>query len=60
MAIKLKVQENKAKFKVYGGDSFTFQAVQGIPIYPSDYQGAYEVTPTEAIQTLPTDRKRHV
>lgn len=46
MAIKLKVIEEP---------TYRFKAEQGIPIYPSDYQGAYEVTPTEATQTLPTE-----
>lgn len=45
MAIRLKVLEESV---------YRFKTDQGIPIYPEDYQGAYEVTPTEATQTLPT------
>lgn len=46
MAIKLKVLEEPI---------YRFKADQGIPIYPGDYTGTYEVTPTEETQTLPTE-----
>lgn len=46
MAIRLKVLEDPI---------YRFKTDEGIPIYPEDYHGAYEVTPTEATQTLPTE-----
>lgn len=46
MAIKLKVLEEPI---------YRFKTEQGIPLYPEDYTGAYEVTPTEETQTLPTE-----
>lgn len=46
MAIKLRVLEEPI---------YRFKADQGVPIYPEDYTGAYEVTPTEETQTLPTE-----
>lgn len=55
MAIKLRVQENKVSFGVTDTNSATFTAEQGIPIYPSPYMGAYEVTPSNVTQTLPTE-----
>lgn len=55
MAIRLRVQENKVSFSVTDTNSATFTAEQGIPIYPSAYTGAYEVTPSQETQTLPTE-----
>ena len=46
MAIRLKVIEESV---------YRFRTDQGIPILPDEYQGPYEVTPTEATQTLPTE-----
>ena len=56
MAIKLKVQESPiVKFQVGSADGLSFKVTQGIPIYPSSYQGAYTVTPTQSTQVLQTD-----
>lgn len=55
MAIKLKVQETKVKFHIQDADAARFKVEQGIPIYPEDYTGAYEVTPTQQTQVLLTD-----
>ena len=55
MAIKLKVSETSAKLKATSTDALQFGVEQGIPIYPDPYEGSYEVTPTEAEQTLETD-----
>lgn len=55
MAIRLRVQENKVSFSVTDTNSATFTAEQGIPIYPSAYTRAYEVTPSNERQTLPTE-----
>ena len=54
MAIRLRVQENNVSFSVTDTNSATFTAEQGIPIYPSAYTRAYEVTPSQETQTLPT------
>ena len=54
MAIKLKVSETSAKLKATSTDALQFGVEQGIPIYPDPYEGSYEVTPTEAEQTLET------
>ena len=54
MAIKLKVQETKVKLKVYGNDSATIKASDGIPIYPNPYEGETEFTPSADEQVIPT------
>ena len=54
MAIKLRVQDTRAKFKLNRIDAVSFTASQGIPIYPDDYTGAYTVTPTQETQVLST------
>ena len=55
MAIKLKVQESPiVKFQVGSTDGLSFKVTQGIPIYPSSYQGSYTVTPTQSTQVLQT------
>lgn len=55
MAIRLKVQTTEARLAVQDPESARFTAEQGIPIYPSPYTRAYEVTPTQETQTLPTE-----
>ena len=55
MAIKLKVSETKASLKVNTDGAVQFEAESGIPIYPEDYTGSYEVTPSETEQTLETN-----
>ena len=54
MAIRLKVLTNQVKLKVVDGDKATLHASEGVPIYPSSYSGATEVTPSEEEQTLST------
>lgn len=55
MAIKLRVQTNNdIRLTVSDNNSATFTAEQGIPLYPQDYTGSYEVTPSSQTQTLPT------
>ena len=54
MAIRLKVHTSTLKLKTAGGDASSFTMHEGIPIYPNQYTGAYEVTPTEEEQTLDT------
>lgn len=54
MAIRLRIQENRVRLSV-GGDLIKLKASEGIPIYPSSYEGAYRITPTEETQTLTTD-----
>lgn len=51
---KLHVQENRATLSVGQGDSLKLSAATGIPIYPQTYTGAYSVTPSANVQTLPT------
>ena len=55
MAIKLKVNETKASLKVNTDGAVRFTAESGIPIYPEDYTGTYEVTPSNTEQTLETN-----
>lgn len=55
MAIRLHIQENKVRLKVGEGSALRLKASEGIPIYPSSYEGAYRITPTEETQTLATD-----
>lgn len=55
MAIRLKVQTTQARLKVQDSGAVRFGAETGIPIYPSAYTRAYEVTPTQETQTLPTE-----
>ena len=55
MAIKLKVQDTRATFKIRDGDIVRLGTSQGVPIYPADYTGAYTVTPTQETQILPTE-----
>ena len=55
MAIKLRVQETRATFKIRDGDTVRLTASEGVPIYPADYTGEYTVTPTQETQVLPTE-----
>lgn len=52
--IRLRVQETRAQLKVNDGGLVRFKAEHGIPIYPNEYTGAYEVTPTQGTQVLDT------
>lgn len=52
--IRLRVQETRQTLKVNDGRLVRFKAEQGIPIYPNEYTGAYEVTPTQGTQVLDT------
>ena len=55
MATKLKVQTNSnLHLKTGSTTGATFTVSQGIPIYPNQYTGATEVTPSAETQTLPT------
>lgn len=55
MAIRLRVQTTEARLTIQDPGSINFTAEQGIPIYPSAYTRAYEVTPSQETQTLPTE-----
>ena len=54
MAIKLKVQDTNATFKLRGGEPVRFKFIQGGAVLPDAYQGPYTATPTEETQTLQT------
>lgn len=55
MAIRLKVQTTQARLRVQDSGAVRFNTEQGIPIYPNDYTGSYDVTPTQNTQTLKTE-----
>lgn len=58
MAIRLKVQDTTGvTLKVGGSDTARLSAETGIPIYPYEYTGEYEVTPRLYEQTLATENK---
>ena len=55
MALKLKVKtDSSIRLKTVGGDASKFKLHEGVPIYPNQYTGAYEVTPSVDTQTLST------
>ena len=54
MAIKLKVQDTTVRLKAVD-DTISLKTQTGIPIYPTHYTGAYEVTPSAETQTLSTE-----
>lgn len=55
MAIKLRVQENKATFNVRSDSPISFTTQEGIPIYPVSYSGEYTLTPTGETQIFNTE-----
>lgn len=55
MAIRLHVQENNVKLKVGQGLSFRLKASEGVPVYPETYTGTTEITPSQEVQTIPTE-----
>lgn len=52
MAIRLHIQENKVRLKVRQSGAVHLSASEGVPVYPENYTGDYEVTPTELEQSL--------
>lgn len=53
--IRLKVTEDNINVKLKTESPLTFKVNEGIPIYPVEYTGDYEKTPTEGEQTLATN-----
>ena len=53
--IRLKVTEDNINVKLKTESPLTFKVNEGIPIYPVEYTGDYEKTPTEEEQTLSTN-----
>jgi hypothetical protein len=53
--IRLKVQETSQRFRIITETPVNFNVESGIPLYPEEYTGSYEVTPSESEQTLETD-----
>lgn len=54
MTIKLRVKPETIKLKTANAGNATLNVSQGIPIYPNQYTGATEVTPSATAQTLET------
>lgn len=51
MAVKLKVHEDGVTLKVFGEDTATFKAEEGIPVYPEMQTKSVQYTPSESAIT---------
>lgn len=54
MAIRLRIQENRVRLKVGEESTIRLKASEGVPVYPSTYEGANEVIPSAEEQVLLT------